>query len=459
MRYDNGLVEEGGSPRRRFAPLLSSRIVTMPRDALSTLLGPFARKVVSLSALTAAGQLSFVVALPILSRLYTPTDFGVFTIYLSIVNLGGPIVGLKFDSALYAARTRREAGTTLVLSLLTILATTSVAAIALFLFADEVVALAGPSARRMLMILPFGLLLSGAWSVSSAWAIKSEATMTLGIARFGQPTVMTALQLVAGLAAPNGVSLILAHLASHFSYACFIFFRTLTLQNLAASRGLNLRSLFRQAHDNRAFPLFVLPAQISSLSVSNLPPLLLSIAYGTEIAGHCGVAYRLVAAPLTIASMPLGAIFTSVVSRTPSLEATGRLARKVFLSNLCLVSIPVLVLGAFAPMVAPIALGDHWVKTGQIVAAFALLGAAQSLAAPFTEITSIFSSQALRLVIEAMTAIVVVASIVLGAQNAWGALPTIWVMSAAGAASSMLGLLAVLLWLRRKAGQNVQHGA
>ena len=59
-------------------------------DRSSRNFGPFARKAMGLSALTALGQASFVVALPVLSRLYTPSDFGIFTIYLSIVNIGGP---------------------------------------------------------------------------------------------------------------------------------------------------------------------------------------------------------------------------------------------------------------------------------------------------------------------------------------------------------------------------------
>ena len=453
MQRDSGLAEDGAKAGSPFV-LPPSRTEAWRRNLRLAVFGPFARKVIGLSALTAAGQLSFVVALPVLSRLYTPTDFGIFTIYLSIVNIGGPLVGLKFDSAIFAARTRREAAATLALSLLTIVVMTSFAAVALFVFSDEVAALAGHSARRIQIILPLGLLLSGAWSTSSAWAIKSEATATLSIARFGQPALMTLLQLAAGLGtAAGGVSLVLAHLVSHLSYSGFIFLRTLSRRDFDDVDFWRWRSLALHANRNRAFPSFVLPAQISALSVSNLPPLLLSLVYGAEIAGHCGIAYRLVSAPLTIASMPLGAIFTSVVSRSPSPATTDRLARKVFISNVFLVSLPVLALGAVAPTLAPVALGGHWARAGQIVAAFALLGAAQSLAAPFTEITSIFRSQVLRMTIEVVTAVIVIAVIGLGALNSWPALQTIWAMSAAGAASSMLGLFAVFLRLRKMANR------
>jgi hypothetical protein len=87
--------------------------------------------------------------------------------------------------------------------------------------------------------------------------------------------------------------------------------------------------------------------------------------------------------------------------------------------------------------------------TGWIIAAFSLIGAAQSLAAPFTEITSIFRSQALRFAVESVSATVVVTSIVVGGMNRWSALQTIWVMSSAGALCSFFGVM--LIWWRLRA--------
>src|ERR1700730_9836920 len=116
----SGRAPGASLPFRPFPAGRAAQAFRARSNMVAAAFGPFARKVMSLSALTALGQASFVIALPVLSRLYTPSDFGLFTIYLSIVNIGGPIVGLKFESALYAARTKQEAGITLALSILTI---------------------------------------------------------------------------------------------------------------------------------------------------------------------------------------------------------------------------------------------------------------------------------------------------------------------------------------------------
>jgi O-antigen/teichoic acid export membrane protein len=443
----NGAPAHGVSMLRNASGLKPKRPLHERLQDLSAGFGPFARKVMSLSALTAVGQGSFVVALPLLSRLYTPTDFGVFTIYLSIVNIGGPLIGLKFESALYAARTSEEARTTLALSILTVILMGAAATGGLYLCAEAWPAAFNPVVRLTLAFLPFGLVLAGMWSVSSAWAIRSEAISTLAVARLLQPASMTVMQLAAAFVLPaSGVVLIVAHLLSHVAYSAFVFSRTLVLGDLSSLVPTKWLDVLRHARAQRAFPLYALPAHMSLLAVSNLPPLLLMLFYGAEIAGECGVAYRLVAAPLAIASLPMGAIFTSVVSRRPPSVVVVRLARRVFLANLCLVSLPILLLAVAAPAIAPAVFGDGWARTGEIIAAFALLSAAQSLAAPFTEITSIFRSQALRFFIEIVPATLVITSIFVGGLSEWGPLNTIWLMSIAGAGSTLLGLS--LLWRR-----------
>jgi O-antigen/teichoic acid export membrane protein len=444
---------------RRFAAWKSSRALRPRWDALAAAFGPLSRKVMSLSALTAAGQASFVIALPVLSRIYTPSDFGLFTIYLSIVNIGGPLIGLKFESALYAARTKEEAGASLVLSLVTMIVMSSAAAVALFAFASQFAGPPNSPAGWMAWVLPLGLLLAGLWSASSAWAIRSEAIPTLGMARLMQPAAMTGLQLAAGLFMPSGIVLIGAHLASHVGYSTFIFSRTLKRAHLSTLRPAEWKIVLKHARAQRSFPLYALPAQVSYLAVVNLPPLLLSSFYGAEIAGHVGVAYRLVAAPLAILSLPLGAIFTSVASRTPDHAVVLPLARKVFRANLFLVSLPILLLGAAAPKIAPLALGEHWALTGQVIAAFALIGAAHSLAAPFSEVTSIFRSQALRFIIEFVPATLVVTFICLGGMNHWPPLNTIWLMSAAGAGGSVLGLTLLLSRLPAMINRSATKGS
>lgn len=405
--------------------------------------GPVARRAAGLSSMTAMGQMTFVLALPLLSRLFTPADFGIFTIYLSIVNICGPIVALKFDSALYGASSREEARPILGLAIFTIATLSSFAAALWFVFGARLPGALAPYSASLGLLTPVGLVLAGLWSTTSAWAVRCGAISTLSLARFAQPAAMTALQLTAGLAGGSALTLIVAHLLSHMLYSAFILSRTLQREEIRQILGGRFRQLLLHARANRLFPLYVMPANVATQLVANAPPILLGSMFGAGIAGHCGMAYRLVFAPVVIVSLSLGHVFTSEVCRGAGKRAIEGLAGKIILASLGVVCLPILLFGALLPGFSGVLLGPNWALTGQIAFAYSVFGAAQALAAPFVEITSIYRFQAVRFIVEARTGALVFATIFLGYWMHWGALPTIWLMSAAGAAGTLIGLYSV----------------
>jgi O-antigen/teichoic acid export membrane protein len=265
-------------------------------------------RAIGLTGLTIAGQLSFLVALPLLSRLFPPTALGLFTIYLSIVNIGGPLVELKFESALFGLADRPERCASLRLSILVIaLNSLCVGSIALLL-APRLAGDAGDTLRALVLILPFGLFLSGAWSASTAWAVRENALRTLSIARFVQPASMTLFQVLFGLLHWSAISLVAAHLASHALYSGLILMRTVSADDRRDMLAIPHRMILRRAYRDRRLPLYVMPSFLISTLVANAPPLLMGMVFGTGLAGQYGIAYRVVTSPLSIICLPLGIV-------------------------------------------------------------------------------------------------------------------------------------------------------
>jgi O-antigen/teichoic acid export membrane protein len=69
----------------------------------------FARDVLKLSGGTAIAQVISVAAIPILSRICTPEDFGVFTLYASIVTLLSLFTTFNFELLILLAKNHRSA--------------------------------------------------------------------------------------------------------------------------------------------------------------------------------------------------------------------------------------------------------------------------------------------------------------------------------------------------------------
>ncbi|TKB74974.1 MAG: lipopolysaccharide biosynthesis protein, partial [Mesorhizobium sp.] len=109
--------------RSRTVPTVEKIITRVPPSPIGGIL----RAAGGVSAMAIAGQLTLVAAIPVLARLYSPADFGIFTIYLSIVNILGAIAALRFEASLYGVKDSAQAYVTVKLILLAVSVTSVLA--------------------------------------------------------------------------------------------------------------------------------------------------------------------------------------------------------------------------------------------------------------------------------------------------------------------------------------------
>ena len=100
----------------------------------------FARGVSVLVGGTTSAQVLTVMAAPLLTRLYTPEDFGVLAVYAGLLALFSVISSLRYELAIPLPETKREAINVLILSLLSVGLTTGISGLMVVLVGDEIAA-------------------------------------------------------------------------------------------------------------------------------------------------------------------------------------------------------------------------------------------------------------------------------------------------------------------------------
>ena len=409
------------------------------------------RRLAGLSGLSLAGQATYLLALPLVSRMYAPSALGLFTLYLSVVNIAGAVVGGKFEAALYGEIDRAERRLGLTLALVTgavmALGLSGVVLASTWWLPHEF----GATVRTLLPILPLGFALSGAWAATTAWAVAEGALRPLAWARFAQPAALAGLQLLAGAGGLPAIALILAHVASHLVFSGVILSATLSRRDWTALLVPPWRDLLRRAVRDRRFPLYAVPAVLVLSLIGNAPPLLMGAIFGTDFAGQYGVAYRVVTGPLSVLCQPLGHIFLSEASRTGP-ERTRVVAVFALAVSVVCVALPVLVFGLAAPTLCRALLGPAWGQAGAIIAALAALGAAQAVAAPFVEVPALIRRPELRLSFDLLQGGLFFLPLGLGLARGWDPLSTIWLMAAGGASGALVTAALTLRWLFQATG-------
>lgn len=405
--------------------------------------GALVRAAAGVSLLALTGQLMLVAAIPILTRLYSPEDFGIFTIYLSVVNILGAIAGLRFSTSLYVVQDRAHALVALKLTLLAVCTTASVVLAAGYLLSDVI----PERLRHLAYLIPVGMAAVGVADAMNCWCLRFNHIRDFGMGRLILPTTMALLQVGFGLARLGDDAMVQAHILSQAVLIAFLCIRLLKWDDIRRMAQASWESVAATARREYKFPLFELPSALAGFAIINLPAIFIGSLFGTAFAGHYGVAARLVTGPVSLIALPLSNVFVA--------EASKGFDRQHLLGTACgllvvasgLIALPVLGLGFVAPHVVVPLLGASWMPTGQIVAALALMCAAQSLSTPIQEVPTLFRRQELRLLVDLVRALLVFAPLLIGAHLGHDPLEVIFVMAAGGAAGYGLGITVALLLL------------
>lgn len=348
--------------------------------------------VLKLSLGTLGGRMIFLLSLPIISRLYSPEDFALLAIYLALVSSLAVTACLRLEIAIPLAESDEEAASLLVLSLCVLALVVAVVAVLTGLLRAPLVAVLGaPALATWLWLVPLGVAMAGSYTAMQFWATRAH--------RFGDIARTRVTQAVSGVAAMLTLG--------WFGYAPF----GLLLGNmlnmgaggigLAASamardgrvlRGVRLGSLVPTLQRNRRFPIFSAPEALFNIAGLQIPVLMIAAHAGPE-AGFLLLAMQVMLAPMALLGSSISQVY---ISRAPTERRDGRLRpfTLAIMRRLALIGVPPLVLvGAFAPLLFPLIFGPVWLRAGEIVTLLAPWMALQFIASPVSMVMHVVGQQ------------------------------------------------------------------
>jgi O-antigen/teichoic acid export membrane protein len=339
-----------------------------------------------------SGQLIYLLALPAISRIYSASDFGVFTIYMAILNMAAPVANLKLERALYSA----DDGERRDLVLATSLVVSAMMAALLGLMSYVVLGLGfitqASSFNVIVDFLPAGILLSALWDVTTAWAVKFGQVKTLAAARFAQPVVMAVCHLSMGWLGWGWHALLGGSVMAYAAYAGIILLRPTNWRSLRRLGRFKLREIAQQAYSEREFAIYSMPSQLVLVALTNLPQILVGIIFGRTAAGHFGLAYRIVAAPPQILCIPLSNMLTTYLSDASRSKRRSMILLVPAIAFL-FVSLPLVALAVLAPLLSGVVFPASWTEVSAYIQILAILSAMQAIVQPFYETYGVLRRQ------------------------------------------------------------------
>jgi len=159
--------------------------------------GLFARGVTVLAGSNALGQIIALAASPVLTRLYSPADFGLLAIYMSLTTVFGIVVCLRYELAIPLPDLDSEGLSVAAVALAFVLLNSLLSVAAVWWWREDVAGFFNmPTLAPVLWMFPISMLLLGSFTVFRYWSVRIKAFPAIGIARLQQVLASLSVQLV-----------------------------------------------------------------------------------------------------------------------------------------------------------------------------------------------------------------------------------------------------------------------
>lgn len=321
---------------------------------------PFAKNVAILFSGTAISQAIPIAVSPILTRVYTPDEFGLFAIYTACVTVCTVIATARFELAITLPDNHLDAANLVILTLKVCTFISALLFIPIALFGREIaIALGHERLAPWLYLLPLSVLASGAFSTFQFWYNRLSEYKTIAISRVQQSLLTAGAQISLGLSQVSG-GLLIGSIFANLTFTTWIS-RKLWLNNKALFKQTNSQTQLQLAQRYASHPKYIAPSQLIGVTAQQIPLLIMSSVYSLAAAGFFSLAYRLVSLPTSLVASAIGDVYRQKISQEYNQNGEFRATFvKTLGATATLALLPSLVLYMAAPTLFALVFGESW---------------------------------------------------------------------------------------------------
>ncbi|KQZ12881.1 hypothetical protein ASD44_01460 [Mesorhizobium sp. Root554] len=345
--------------------------------------GGFARNVATLTGATAFGQLTGLLALPILTRICGPQEFGAAAVYSGVVGLIAVIAMLRYEIAITLPRTDRGGLHVAVVALVTLIAISLMASIVSPLMHEWTGNVAGFSNLAFTVLIVAGTLVTGAYQIANYWAIRKSKFSAITQTRIQQGIAAPVFQIGFGLAGFGSLGLILGLIVGQ----CAGVLRLATnmiADNRKTGFHIHRRGIAWAIRRYSRFPLYDSWAGLLNMAGSQAPVLLFAAFFSPSLAGYYALASRLVSAPNTLVGKALSQALLPKIIAAGRRGEGGPLVLRLISILSWLSFLPFTLVALASGDLIPYAFGAQWAPAASVVTWTAIAAAWQFVVSPLS---------------------------------------------------------------------------
>lgn len=324
----------------------------------------FIHSVFVLTGGTIIGHIITMMTLPVITRIYSPSDFGVLAVFTAILATISVVACLRYEIAIPIADNDVDAYYLAVLSILSSLVISACVAGAVFVFPEFLIEVSGNEALApYLWLIPLGVFFTGIYGLVQLWAIRFKKFMLISKSRVAQSAATSVTQVGSGLAigaTPKG--LLMGHLANVLVGAIFLgwFFAF----QKTASIGGGCKKLWGTAKKYKRFPKYSTWEALANSGGIQIPIIMIGTLATKSEAGYLLLALTIIQVPMSLFGGAIGQVYLSHSGDKHKQGILGEFTAEIFVKLVKVGTLPLLMIGMLSPFLFALVFGSDWERAG-----------------------------------------------------------------------------------------------
>lgn len=333
-------------------------------------LGIFARHVVTMmTGSVFAGGIGIIV-MPLLTRIYRPEDFGIFTLYTSLLGVLTVVACWRYELAIVLPERDEDAANLLLLCIVICLGMGLLTLILAAIFRASLANLLNaPELASWLWFLPLSLIAAGVYLLLNYWSTRRKHFKRLAIRQMTQSSVTAVTQIAGGGLCPtvSAGGLIGGAIVGQVTASGWLAWQIKKDEGMFISNAINRSDFMRVVRRYKKFPLFDSWSGLLNTFSGMLPALLLGYYFSPDIVGFYALGYLILHAPMSVVGSSIAQAFFPHANEAKRNGQLSQLTLKIFEHLLIIGLVPILLLTIVAPELFALIFGDRWFTAGEYV--------------------------------------------------------------------------------------------
>jgi len=302
---------------------------------------------------------------PLLTRIYSPEDFGVFALYMSIISILSVIATGRYELAIILPEKDEDAINLIALSMILVSFFCFFIFILVLFFNDQIVSiLKAPNISSWLYFAPISIFFVGLYQNLNSWINRKKQYKKQALSKVVQNATIGSGSLGLGFSGIISSGLIMSLIAGQGVVASFLGLLTWR-RDKSLFKKINRHQVIHMGRKYIDFPKYDIAASLSSVSSQQIIYILFNSLFSSTVVGYYYLTQRMLSAPISFLASAILDVFKQKAAKDYKKHGNAKVIyRSTFKKLLVLSIIPTAIIYFFAIDIFVFMFGENWKEAG-----------------------------------------------------------------------------------------------